>query len=372
MAAGANWQGRLRRLPSLSLSELSPFKRQESYVAVDIGSSSIKLLEVRTAGHQMEVLNWGSIATPASTIQSNMVIEPARVAESVQALVESRGVHSRKAITAVPGPAVMIKRVTLPEQSEQDLANTIMFEAGNFIPEELENVNLDYQVVGHLDEARQMEVLLVAAKKDIVGSYSETLRAAGLTPVVVDVDYFALDNMYELNYEPTPDRVVALINVGARYSSINILKGGRSMFTGDVPVGGRDITEALTRDLGLSSEDAERAKVGEPVAGVDAEQLSFTLGPALDALIEEIHYALSFFWTAATDERIDAIYVSGGASHTAELAERLAQRAEAPVEVADPFARIAVSPAADEQALRKRGPEFAVATGLASRRPSDK
>jgi type IV pilus assembly protein PilM len=372
MATGADWQGKIKRLPSVSLSDLSPFKREDSYVAVDIGSSSIKVLEVRTAAHQLEVLNWGSVATPASAIQSNMVVDPARVAEAVQALVESRGVRARKAITAVPGPAVMIKRVTLPAQSDQELANTIMFEAGNFIPEELENVNLDYQVVGQLEEAKQTEVLLVAAKKDIVSSYAETLRAAGLTPVVVDVDYFALDNMYELNYEPVPDRVVALVNIGARYSSINILKGGRSMFTGDVPVGGRDITEALTRDLGLSAEDAERAKIGEPVAGVDREQLSFTLGPAVDALIEEIHYALSFFWTAATDERIDALYVSGGASHTTELAPRLAARAEASVDVADPFGHIVLSPSVDAQALRKRGPEFAVATGLASRRPGDK
>jgi type IV pilus assembly protein PilM len=369
--AAAEWQDRVRRLFTVSLSEFNPFRGQESYVAIDIGSSSIKMLEVRTAADRLELLNWGSIPTPAAAIQSNMVSEPDRVAEAVRALLEAKGVRARKGITAVPGPAVMIKRVTLPAQSAQDTENTIMFEAGNFIPEELDNVNLDYQVIGTKQESKEMEVLLAAAKKDIVGSYAETLRGAGLLPVVVDVDYFALDNLYELNYEPVAGQVVALVNIGARYSSINILKGGRSTFTGDVPVGGRDITEALTRDLGVPAEEAERLKTGKG-GGFDAEQLNMALGPAVDALIEEIHYALSFFWTAATDERIDLLYLSGGAAQTPELAQRLAERIEAPVEVTDPFSHIALNPSIDAAALQRRASEFAVALGLSVRRPGDK
>jgi type IV pilus assembly protein PilM len=371
MAAAAEWQDRVKRLFTVSLSDLNPFRRQESYVAIDIGSNSIKMLEVRTLSDQLELLNWGSIPTPASAIQSNMVSEPDRVAEAVKALLEAKGVRAKKAVTAVPGPAVMIKRVTLPAQSPQETENTIMFEAGNFIPEELDNVNLDYQVIDTKTESKEMEVLLAAAKKDIVGSYAETLRSAGLLPVVVDVDYFALDNLYELNYDPVADQVVALVNIGARYSSINILKSGRSTFTGDVPVGGRDITEALTRDLGVSAEEAERLKTGKG-GTTDPEQLTMALGPAVDALIEEIHYALSFFWTAATDERIDMLYLSGGAAQTPELAQRLAERVEAPVEVTDPFSRIALSPAIDAGALQRRASEFAVALGLSVRRPGDK
>jgi type IV pilus assembly protein PilM len=371
MAVALEWQDRLKRLFTVSLSELNPFRREESYVSVDIGSSSIKILEVRTGSDGIELQRWGSLPTPPGAIQSNMVTEPERVAQALRSLMESRGVRARKAITAVPGPAVMIKRVNLPAQSPQEIENTIMFEAGNFIPEELDNVNLDYQVVDAHDDTRQMEVLLVAAKKDIVSSYAETLRIAALQPVIVDVDYFALDNMYELNYEPVPDQVVALVNIGARYSSINILKGGRSTFTGDVPVGGRDITEGLTRDLGVSAEEAERIKAGGE-SKIDPEQLSMALGPAVDTLIEEIHYALSFFWTAATDERIDVLYLSGGAARTPELAQRLAERTEAPVEVADPLARVSLASAAEAAGLRTRGSEFAVAMGLAMRRPADK
>src|SRR5262245_1662014 len=188
MAAAAEWQDRVKRLFTVSLSDLNPFRRQESYVAVDIGSSFIKMLEVRTETDHIELLNWGAIPTPPSAIQSNMVSEPDRVAEAVKGVLEATGVRAKKAVTAVPGPAVMIKRVTLPTQNVQEIENTIMLEAGNFIPEELENVNLDYQVIDSRPDGKEMEVLLAAAKKDIVSSYAETMRGAGLLPVVVDVD----------------------------------------------------------------------------------------------------------------------------------------------------------------------------------------
>ncbi len=372
MLSLGDWRAHLRRVSTVSLGDLNPFRREESYVAIDIGSSSIKFLEVRTTPERLQLLNWGSIPTPPAAIQSHMVSEPDRIGESIRTLLAAKGVQARKAITAVPGPAVMIKRVTLPAQNAQEIENTIMLEAGNFIPEDLDNVNLDYQVIEARPEAKEMEVLLAAAKKDIVSSYVETVRAAGLLPVVVDVDYFALDNVYELNYDAAAEQVVALVNIGARYSSINIVKGGRSVFTGDVPVGGRDITEALTRDLGIPAEEAERLKTGKASGAVDAEQLLGVLGPAVDALIEEIHYALSFFWTAAMDERVDRLYLSGGAAQTAELVERLAERLGAPVEVMDPFSRAALAPTLDAGGLRRRAPEFAVALGMSIRRAGDR
>jgi len=372
MAAVDEWQEKLKRLFTVSLSEFSPFKKDESFVCLDIGSSAIKVVDVPWAGGSVQVTNWGMMPAPESAIQSNMVAEPARVGDTIRGLLEAKGVTSTRAITAVPGPAVMIKRVTLPIQGAQELENTILFEAGNFIPEDLENVNLDYQVVERREENNQMDVLLVAAKKDIVGTYGQALRAAGLSPAVVDVDYFALDNMYEFNYDAVADQVVALVNIGSRFSSINILRGGHSTFTGDVPVGGRDITDALTRDLGITVEEAEKVKAGGDIGNIDPEQLSMALGPATDALIEEIHYALSFFWTAATDERIDALYLSGGSASIPDLCERLAERAEATVSIADPFVRVNFGSGVDEVGLRARSPEFAVAMGLAVRRPGDK
>ena len=372
MAALDEWQEKLKRLFTVSLSEFSPFKKDESFVCLDIGSSTIKMVDVHWVGSSIQVTNWGAVAAPESAIQSNMVAEPQRVGAAIRGLLDAKGIASTRAITAVPGPAVMIKRVTVPIQGAQELENTILFEAGNFIPEDLENVNLDYQIIERRDDNNQMDVLLVAAKKEIVGTYAEAARAAGLSPAIVDVDYFALDNMYEFNYDAVQDQVVALVSIGSRFSSITILRGGCSTFTGDVPVGGRDITDALTRDLGITVEEAEKVKAGKDVGNIDPDQLSMALGPATDARIEEIHYALSFFWTAATDESIDALYLSGGSAGVPELCERLAERAEATVSIADPFARVKFGVGVDEVGLRARSPEFAVAMGLAARRPGDK
>jgi type IV pilus assembly protein PilM len=369
----SNWAKRVGRLFDASLSDLNPFRREEPYLSLDVGSSSIKLAEVRGGrGGQLRLSKAASLPTPASAIQNNMVFEVAGVAEVTRALIESSGMTAKKVIAAVPGPAVIIKRVTLPAQNERELENTILFEAGNFIPEDLDNVNLDYQITSYLDDGKRMEVLLVAAKKDIVASYTETVRAAGLTPIIIDVDYFALENMFETNYEPVADRAIALVNIGARYSSINILKNGQSTFTGDVPVGGRDISEALMRDLNITAEDAEALKAGRHANGADAEQVAAVSESAAGALIEEIHHALSFFWTAATDETIDALYLSGGVARMPGLAQLLSERVGATVEIANPFGRIDIAPSADSPALREDAPKFAVAMGLAIRRPEDK
>jgi type IV pilus assembly protein PilM len=360
------------RLFTASLSDLSPFRQDEPYLSVDIGSNSIKVLEMRGRIGQLRLTNAGTLPTAAAAIQNNMVYETTAVAEATRALTESHGMRARKVITAVPGPAVIIKRVTLPAQSAQELENTILFEAGNFIPEDLENVNLDYQITDYLDDGKRMEVLLVAAKKDIVASYTETIREAGLTPIIIDVDYFALENMFEANYDAVPDRAIALVNIGARYSSINILKGGRSTFTGDVPVGGRDISEALMRDLGVGAEQAEALKSGEGGEKDAADQAAAVIESATAALIEEIHHALSFFWTAATDETIDKVYLSGGVARMPELSQQLSERVQAPVEIAKPFAHVSIDRAIDTAEFRQHAPEYAVAMGLAIRRPEDK
>jgi type IV pilus assembly protein PilM len=360
------------RLFTSSLSDLNPLRREESYLSLDIGSSTIKLLEVRGKIGGVRVVNAGTLPTPASGIQNNMVFETEAVAEATRALVESCGMRARKVVTAVPGPAVIIKRVTLPAQSPKDLENTILFEAGNFIPEDLENVNLDYQITDYLEDGKRMEVLLVAAKKDIVASYSQTVKAAGLTPLIVDVDYFCLENMFETSYEPPAEGAIALVNIGARYSSINILKAGRSTFTGDVPVGGRDVTETLMRDLAVDQDKAEALKSGGASDPETAEQASAVIESAAAALIEEIHHALSFFWTAATDETIDKLYLSGGVARMPGLAQQLSERVQAPVEIANPFHNIDLDHHVDTPAFREQAPEFAVAMGLAVRRPDDK
>src|SRR5262249_36364516 len=173
------------------------------------------------------------------------------------------------AVPAAPGPAVIVKKVILPAQAGSAIESAILAEAQHLIPDSLDNVNLDYQVIDWIEDGNKMEVLVVAVKKEVINSYTEAIRAAELEPVLVDVDYFALENMFELNYDVPEGHPVALVNVGARYSSINILKHGRSTFTGDVPVGGAEYSDALVRQLGVSPADADAIKTGRHPRNID-------------------------------------------------------------------------------------------------------
>jgi type IV pilus assembly protein PilM len=363
--------GFLKRL-SMPLSTFSPFHRESNYLSLDIGSSSVKMLEVRSDDNGLRILNAAISPLPPTAVQNNMIQEQQEVAETIRLLVESTGVRTKEVITAVPGPAVIIKQATFPTQTSEELEGTVLYEAGNFIPESLENVNLDYQIIGDNPEEGQIEVLLVAVRTDIINSYTAAIIEAGLRPVVVDVDYFALENMFEINYAPQPDEVNALINLGARYSTINILKGGRSVFTGDVPVGGRQITESLMQQFGVTYEEAEEAKTSGTAAEHTQEELETFLTLAVDPLLDEIQRALSFFWTGAIEEPLHNIYLSGGTAQLPGLAAMMGERLQAPLELTDPFRQVMIGSQAEEEFLRQTASALAVSVGLATRRPGDK
>jgi len=340
-----------------------------TYVALDIGSSAIKLLEVRGASGSPEILRAGIAPVPEGALQNNTVQDVVSVAHVIRGLVDSLGVRARHVVTAVPGPAVIIKKARLTLRPEDDLETLLMIEAANFIPESLDNVSLDYQVIRAEDS--DVEVLLVAVRKDILSGFTMAIADAGLEPTIVDVDYFALENMYELNYETAPEEVVGLINIGARYSSINIVKGGVSSTTGDVQAGGGEITDALMRLGGLTADDAERAQAGEPIPGHPDQKIREIIATGAGELADAINQSLRFLWRTASDEPLRAIYVAGGGARVPGVIERLGEKLEAPVELANPFARVHLGRSVDSVALETMAPSLAVAVGLGTRRPGD-
>ena len=349
----------------------NPFRRQLGFLVLDIGSSSVKLAEVQQGASGPRVTALGIAALPPTVVQSNVIQDEGPVVEAIRKLVTDAKTQCDQVITAVPGPAVIVKKVILPGHTGSAVESAVLAEAGHLIPDSLDNVNLDYQVIDWIEDGNKMEVLVVAVKKEIINSYTDAIRAAELEPVLVDVDYFALENMFELNYDPGEAHPVALVNIGARYSSINILKGGRSTFTGDVPVGGAEYTDALSRQLGISPEQAEGVKTGQR-GGVDAATVEPVLGSVTEFIVEEIQRALSFFWTAATDEPLGGIVLSGGSARMPGLSEQLTQRLHCGVEVANPFRRITIDRGADRKMIETNGPALAVAVGLATRQPGDK
>jgi type IV pilus assembly protein PilM len=354
----------------LSAKIRSPFRRQDGFLVVDVGSSSVKVAEVHHTSGGPRISALGMAPLPSTVVQSNVIQDEEPVVDAIRKLIAENGIRSEQVITAVPGPAVIVKKVVLPAQTAVESA--VLAEASHLIPDSLDNVHLDYQVIDWMDAGDKMEVLVVAVKKEIINSYTGAIRAAGLEPVVVDVDYFALENMFELNYDPAEGHPVALVNIGARYSSINILKAGRSTFTGDVPVGGAEYSDSLIRALGVSPPDADALKAGRAVPGIDSGVVEPVLGSVTEFIVEEIHRALSFFWTAATDEPLGGVILSGGTAGMPGLSAQLTKRLGCAVEVANPFRRLHVPRGVDRELVEASAPALAVTVGLATRRPGDK
>ena len=367
---GLSAQPLIKRLLAAKLS--NPFRRKRGHLVLDIGSSSIKLVEVELGASGPRLTALGMAPLPPTVVQSNVIQDEAPVVEAIQKLVAQTGAEATDVITAVPGPAVIVKKVILPAHAGAAIETAVLAEAGHLIPDSLDNVNLDYQVIDWIEDGNKMEVLVVAVKREIINSYTEAIRAAHLEPVLVDVDYFALENMYELNYDVAEGHPIALVNIGARYSSINILKQGRSTFTGDVPVGGAEYADALGRQLGVSPTDAETLRSGRAAGGVEVAAAEPVLGSVTEFIVEEIQRALSFFWTAATDEPLGGVIVSGGPARMPGLAMQLTQRLGCAVEVADPFRKVHVERSVDRLLIDTSGPALAVAVGLATRHPGDK
>jgi type IV pilus assembly protein PilM len=351
------------------------FGARDGYVALDIGSSSIKMVEASIDKSGYRISSLGILPIPANSIQNNMVVDPKPVVETIRKLLETNGVKSNQVISAVPGRAVIMKKVQMPKQEAEELEANIEFEAQNVIPENLENVNLDHQVLSHSDDGNRMDVLLVAVKKEIVNSYVDTIEDAGLTPVLMDVDYFALENMYEANYALEAEKgVVGLIHIGAHYTSITLLHNGISTFTGDLPMGGGSFTDSLAQQLHVATEAAEAFKMTGLLEGKKGLNLESTLRPTSDELAEEIRRTVSLYGAVPSEDGdgLKTIYLSGGGAKLIGLRALLEDRMGVPVRLSEPFRGFNVNKNIDRDYLLESAPYFAVGAGLSIRRPADK
>jgi type IV pilus assembly protein PilM len=260
--------------------------------------------------------------------------------------------------------------------SDGELAESIYWEAEQYIPFDIQDVNLDYQILDRGDAASgkgTMDVLLVAAKKEKIADYTGVIAQAGRSAVVVDVDAFALQNAYEVNYGIDPNAVVVLLNAGASATNINILQGDQSVFTRDISIGGNAYTEALQRELNLPFEIADALKRGLSAEGVTYDDARPVLRAVTENVMLEIQKTFDFFKATAASDKIDRIMLSGGASRAEGFTEMLSDRFEAPVEPFDPFKKIAFDAKKFKtESAADIAPTVAVAVGLALRRLGDR
>jgi type IV pilus assembly protein PilM len=356
--------------------DLSSLRKPRPVVGLDIGSSAVKAIELKPNGKKgFKVVAYASETIPPDTIVDGAVIDTAAVADAIRRIFDTKRFKAKDVVASLSGNAVIVKKIALPLMTDAELAESIHWEAEQYIPFDIQDVHLDYQVLepGDGEAGKQtIDVLLVAAKKDKIADYTGVIAQAGRSAVIVDVDAFAVQNCYEANYGI--DRgVTVLLNAGASAINVNIVRGDQSLFTRDISVGGNAYTEAVQKEFGLPFDTAELAKQGIVPAGITFDDVRAVLRTVSDGVLLEIQKTFDFFKATTSADRIDRIVVCGGASRVDGFEDLLAERLDAPVERLDPFkavemdaARLGITSPADVASTA------AVAVGLALRRVGDR
>jgi type IV pilus assembly protein PilM len=345
-------------------------------VGLDIGSSSVKVVQLKQTSKGYQLVNFGIEPLPSQTIVDGAIMNQAAVVDAIRSLISALKLKGKDVATAISGHSVIIKKIKVPPMTPEELEEQIPWEAEHHIPFSKDDVEIDHQLVSTQNAQGQMELLLVAAKKEVVSDFTMVIREAKLMPTVMDVAAFTIQNAFEVNYDASPDEAIALINVGASLSNINIVWGGTSAFTRDVTVGGNIFTEEIQKRLNVSQEEAEAWKIGSVGEGaheVLPHEVEAVLAEVADGVAGQFQRSLDFFLSSSADATISRIYLCGGAAKVSSLQKSLEEKARTRVELLNPFQRIIVDERRfDMEFLQQHSAEAAVAVGLARRRAGDK
>jgi len=308
----------------------------EQTLAIDIGSSGIKMMEIDTREPATpKVLQFATAPLPPEAFSNNQIMRPDIVGEQIGLLMGKAGFQSRIAVASVPGPSVFTKKILMPKNDPESFSANIALEAGSVIPHSLDAVRLDYHILGEAPNAQgQVEVLLVAVRNEVIDSFTAAIISAGLDPTIIDVDQFAAQNAFEFAMPESVNQTVALLDIGQRYAGVNICRGGKSLFLGDVTITG---------------------------------------GKTAEAMAVELCRQISFFWNSSgADGGIDKIVASGGGSMTPGLMDAIATKSSLPCVLLDPFVRMEMAEGVDAVAARSLSSVLVVACGLGLRQMADK
>jgi type IV pilus assembly protein PilM len=349
------------------------FGKKDALVGLDIGSRSVKLAEITDSKNGLKLKRFGMADIPAGAIEDGAISDPDTAAGVIRQLFKSTNVKETNVAVSIGGYSVIVKKINVQTMPEEQLQETIHFEAEQYIPFDISDVNLDFQILGENENnPNQMSVFLVAAKKDMVNDYINLVTLAGLNPCIIDVEAFALQNIFEANYE-IRDENVALIDIGASKTSLNILKGNSSVFMRDVALGCLQINQKIMSLLDCSYDQAELYKFGEPSPKMSAEELKQITTSVVTDWCMEIRRALDFFYTNYPDDQIKRIILSGGGANIEEFRKLLASESSAVVDILDPFQKFTLDQKTFEpDYVQHIAPQAAIAMGLAMRRVDDK
>jgi type IV pilus assembly protein PilM len=344
-------------------------------VGVDIGTSAVKVLQVRESGRGVHLQKYGVEPLPPQSIVDGHVMNSGAVVDALRKIFKDLRISQREIALSVSGNSVIIKKLNLPLMKRDELEEQIQWEAEQHIPFDISEVEIDYNILWENAEVGQMDVLLVAAKKDEIQDLVEVAKEVRLKPLVVDIDAFAMQNVYELNYGYNADETIALLNVGAEVTTVNIVHGAISQFTRDITNGGSSITEEIQKQLQVSYDEAEAYKAGGGLDSHDVipQEVDGIIASVVDALAGEIQRSLDFYMATTNRGEVQRVYITGGTGKIPYLRTAIERRSRVPVELLDPFRRVQF----DErqfapEVLKSQAPQATVCLGLALRRQKEK
>jgi type IV pilus assembly protein PilM len=347
--------------------------RSKSIIGLDIGSSAVKAVELQPHGSKFRLSSFGYAELPSEAIVQGSFMNAPEIARAIGEACAMLRTRTRAVATSVSGHSVIVKRISLPSQTRDELDETIRWEAEQYIPFDINEVNIDHQVLQEDGADGQMDVLLVAVKKDLIDDYQSAITDAGYTLKVMDVDAFAVGNAYEHCYQPEDGDVTALVDIGASVINMNVMAGSVPVFTRDITTGGNQYTEEIQKTLNISFDEAERIKLGgrrgEVSKDVVPQEVQEAMREVSEQLVGEVQRSLDFYRATTSSSRVDRLLLCGGAASAPGLDRLFEERLGIKVEVVDPFRRIEIgSGAGDEDRIRELGPSLCVALGLAMRR----
>lgn len=350
-----------------------PFKRKTSTIGLDIGSSLIKIVEIDHSGSNPKIVHFGFTKLVPEAIVEGEIMDRDLVIEGIRDCVEQAGITAQDVVSAVSGRAVIVKKVVMDRMPPEDAQEAIFWEAEQHVPFDIDDVCLDFQILRDDIGANQMEVLLVAAKKDMVNLHASLIRDAGLTPVVIDVDSFAVQNCFEINREGLEDddrKVIGLLNVGSDVTNINIIQANSPHFTRDISVGSNNFVSALQKELGIDYEEGQNVVHGE--LGDQSEgKVRSIIEKSAEDLSLGIERSISFLKAAGDADTIDEIVLSGGGAQIPFLREILSEKHGAELSVHNPLDGVEFEEGIFgefEEDIERIAPLLTVGIGLALRK----
>lgn len=349
-----------------SLKDLFSGGMGKTAIGLSIGSSSVKLVELARTGKGWKLLHFGVVQLPDDVIVNREVINPIAVVEAIKSLVGQMKLKSENVCTSLSGTSLIIKRMMLEVPNMRELQDQVFWEAEQYIPFEISDVVMDFEVLSRAKDGKT-DVLLVAAKRAFLDSYMNCIHDAGLSPKIVDVDYFALQNLYEANYPATPDQAVAVVDIGASSLKIVVVHQGIPVFTKDSAVGGRNLTSEIQRQLNLTYLDAETLKTGDQAQGLPQE-VSELMTIMSENFATEIKRALDFYNASSTGAPVSYILLAGGSAKIPDLSRIVEEKTGLPTQMANPFNAISYDPGVfNPEYIEAIGPLASIPVGLALR-----